>query len=106
MRVNGVAGMARLLALVQGQVEPEAGAAAGAVVEPDATLHELDQALADRETKTRAAFLARRSRVGLREAAENAAVESLRNAGAAILHSHADDGVLDVQIDVHGGPFG
>src|SRR5258706_5150953 len=96
MRLSGVAGIWGSLSLsllggaVARQFEPEAGAAAGAIVEADVPLHQLDQALADGEAEAGAALLARGGGVGLREAAEDAAVEGFRNAGPAILHRHPD----------------
>src|SRR3954454_807040 len=106
MRFSTVVGMDWLVAPVQRQIEPEAGAAAGAILETDVTLHELDQALADGEAKAGAALLARCGGVGLGEAPENAAVEGFRDAGASIVHGDANDGAIDAHVDVDHGPLG
>src|SRR3954467_15153288 len=100
MRFSTLVGMDWLVAPVQRQLEPEARAAAGAILETDVTLHELDQALADREAKTGAALLARGGGVGLGEATENAAVEGFRDAGASIVHRNANDGAIHSHVDV------
>src|SRR5574341_914810 len=87
MRLSGRSGMcdsSRYLGAVPGQLEPERRAAARAVVEADAALHELDQPLADREAEAGAALLPGRGRVGLAEAAEDAPAEVLRDAAAAV----------------------
>src|SRR3954470_6344362 len=106
MRFSTVVGMDWLVAPVQRQLEPEAGAAAGAIVETDVALHELDQALADRQAKARAALLARGGGVGLGEAPKNAAMEGFRNAGASIMHGNANDGAIDTHVDVDHGALG
>src|SRR6266436_3675958 len=87
MRFSGRAGIAWSLShLLPGQFKPESRAAAGAVLEADASLHHLDQALADGEAEAGAAFLARGGGIGLRKAAEDPSAKALGDAGAAILH--------------------
>src|SRR6059058_6109758 len=68
------------------QLEPESAAAAVAVLEADATLHHLDQPLANGEPEAGAAFLARGGRVGLGESAEDARSERLRDAGTTVVY--------------------
>src|SRR5688572_20243314 len=84
-----------------GKLEPEGSAAAGAVLEAYAAVHQLDQPLADGEPEAGAAFLARRSRVGLGEASEDARAEILRYAAAAIVHrdAHVRSRVLGGDVD-------
>src|SRR3989337_2658241 len=92
MRLSGLSGMGFLLLILWGmpaQLEPEDAAAAGAVVEADAAVHQLDQALADGEAQARAALLPRRGGVGLGEAAEHLGAESFRDAGPAVVHADA-----------------
>src|SRR5262245_30977668 len=102
MRFSGRSGMRSPWSCgVARQLEPERGAAAGAVVEADAALHQLDQPLADREAEPGAALLPGGGGVGLREAAEDAAAELLRDAAAAVVHpdAHAGPGVLGADLD-------
>src|SRR5712664_2617125 len=82
MRLSGRSGMAR-------QLEPKRGAAALAVLEADAALHHLDQALADREPEAGAAFLPRGGGVRLVEAPEDPRPERLGDAGAPVVHRDA-----------------
>src|SRR2546421_4546890 len=82
MRSSGRSGMAR-------ELEPEGGAAVGAVLEADVAVHHLDQALANSEPEAGAAFLPRRGGVGLVEAAEHARAERLRDSRAAVVHFDA-----------------
>jgi hypothetical protein len=84
---------------VSRQFEPEAGAAARAVVEADAALHHLDQPLADRQAQTGAAFLAGGGRIGLREAAENAVAEVSGMPGAIVNRDPCRCAVLGADVD-------
>ena len=54
----------------EGQLEPERGALAGALITAELPAHELDELAADREAEPGAAELARRRGVGLGERAE------------------------------------
>src|ERR1700694_6355722 len=76
--------------LSHGKLKKERGAPASAVLEADAPLHHFHQPLADGKTETRAALDARIGRIGLREAAEDAAAEGLGDARPAVadLHPH------------------
>src|SRR5689334_3123259 len=87
MRLSGWAGMILLSpdSGLPGQLEPERRAAAAALGEADASAHHLHQPLADRQAEAGAALLARVGHVGLREAAEDAAAEALRDAGPRIV---------------------
>src|SRR5437870_12181283 len=105
MRVSGRSGI-RLVPGVFGQLEPECGAAAGAVLEADAAVHQLDHPLADGEPEPGAALLARSGRVRLREAAENAAAELLRDSRTAVVHADADVRVALFERDLHLAPLG
>src|SRR3954468_16010198 len=91
---------------MSGQLEPEGRAAAVAVLEADAALHHLDQALANSEPEPRAALVARGRRVGLAEAAENARAERLRDARSAIVHRNAQPGAALLGGDLHRLAFG
>src|ERR671937_1920543 len=99
MRASGRSGMAR-------QLEPESGTAALAVLEADAALHHLDQALADGEAEARAALLPRGGRIGLIEAPEDARPERLGDAGAAIVHRDAQPVGELLSCDLHHLAFG
>src|SRR3954469_22162921 len=82
------------------ELEPESCAAAGAVLETDAAVHHLDQALADGEAEAGAALLPRGGRIGLVEAAEHARAECLRNARAAVVHADAQGGAVVLRRDL------
>src|SRR5258706_7659420 len=71
------------------KLEPEGRAAAFAALEADVSLHHLHQPLRDREAEAGAAFLAGGGGIGLGEAAEDAAAESLGNAGPAVVYADA-----------------
>src|SRR6266850_3832527 len=94
MRLSGRSGMAW-------QLEPEGGAAAVAVLEADASLHHLDQALANGEPEAGAALLPRSGGIGLVEAAEHARPEGLRDARSAVVHADAQAlrGLLGADLD-------
>src|ERR1700741_3725373 len=63
----------------QRQLDPKSAAAAGFCFEADAALHVFDEAARDVQPPARAAFLARRGRIRLRELLEDARAEVLRN---------------------------
>src|SRR5207247_11377687 len=76
------------------------------VLEADAAVHQLDHPLADGEPEPGAALLARRGRVRLREAAEDAAAELLRDSRTAVVHADADVRVALFERDLHLAPLG
>src|SRR5688500_3042291 len=106
MRLSGRSGMGSGLRGVPWEFEPESGAPARAVVETDAPVHHLDQALADGKAEAGAAFLAGGGRVGLGKAAEDARAESLRDASSPVVHgdAHLRPGVLGA--DLHHASLG
>src|SRR5216684_8160303 len=105
MRVSARSGIACSWSVTR-QLEPEARAAARAVLEADVALHHLHQPLADREAEAGAALLARGGRVGLREAAEDAVAEPLRNAAAAVVDRDAHLAVAVLGGDLDDAAFG
>src|ERR1044072_4238721 len=89
MRFRGRSGMRAPVYSMPRQLEPEAGAAAGTVVEADPPLHHLHQPLADRQAEAGAALLPGGGRIGLGEAAEDAGAEVLRDARTAVVNRDA-----------------
>src|SRR3954451_4654072 len=83
------------------ELEPESGAAAGAVLEADAPAHHLDQALADGETEAGAALLPRGRGVGLVEAAEHARAERFRDTGPEVVHADAQGPAVFLGRNLH-----
>src|SRR3954467_6495201 len=91
---------------MSGQLEPEGRAAAVAVLETDASLHHLDQALANGEPEPCAALVAGGGRVSLAEAGENAYPERLRDARSAVMHRNAQPRAARLSGDLHRLAFG